>query len=50
MILHQVDVPCLHANSAPGEARRDVLRVICLISVETLTSACKLSPARSWEE
>lgn len=50
MILHQVDVPCLHANSASGEARRDVLQVICVISVETLTSACKLSPARSWEE
>lgn len=50
MILHQVDVPCLHVNSTSGEAERDVLQVICLISVETLTSACKLSPARSWEE
>lgn len=50
MILHQVDVPCLPVNSAPGEAQRDVLQAICSISVEALASARKLSPARSWEE
>lgn len=50
MILHRVDVPCPHVNSASGEARRDVLQIACLISVEALTSACKLSSVRSWEE
>lgn len=48
MILHQVEVPvCM--QTAPG-ARGDVLRGICLISGETLASACQLPPARSWEE
>jgi len=50
MILRQVDVPFLRVNSVSGAARRDVLEVVCLISVETLTSACKLSSARSWEK
>lgn len=50
MILHQVDVPCPHVNSASGEAQRDVLQIACLISIEALTSACKLSSVRSWEE
>lgn len=47
MILRQVDVPFLRVNRASGAAWRDALEVVCLISVETLTSACKLSSARS---